>query len=127
MDSCSVPLTAQKRRRMSPQTKHREKVKKQKRLREEDTPTQKPGSKRKRTQEKLSQDELSENNLRIWEKMDEAACNTCPRTIKQFSSRRSVAFDAAQEKGRSQRSSSNLALYHFTYLVNVEVYIDVEP
>ena len=110
-----------------PQTKLREQVEKQKQLQEEGTPDQKPDTKRKRKQKKCSQDELSEYNLRIWEKMNGAASNTRPGTTKRSSSRRSLTSDATQETGRSQRSSGSLALYRFTHLANVEVYIHVDP
>ncbi|KAH8721551.1 hypothetical protein GQ44DRAFT_729729 [Phaeosphaeriaceae sp. PMI808] len=111
-----------------PQTKPPKQVEKRKRLREEDLPVQKkPGTEREWTQNKSSHDELSEANLRIWEKMNKAASNIRPGTVIQSSSGASAPLYATQETGQTPRSSGSFAFYRFTHLAKVGVYVHVKP
>ena len=72
-----------------------------------------------------SKDQLSEENLRELDKMDDN--NTRPGSIKRTSSRRSIAAPSEADSFRSQRSSNTTAHYRYKHLEDANLYIHVDP
>ena len=72
-----------------------------------------------------SKDKLSDENLRILDKMD--ANNTRPGSVKRTSSRRSIVAPSEADSFRSQRSSNTTAHYRYKHLEDANLYIHVDP
>ncbi|KAK1252521.1 hypothetical protein MKX08_003708 [Trichoderma sp. CBMAI-0020] len=73
----------------------------------------------------LSKDQLSENNLRIWNGEDLDAATNAP-TLKRTSSRCSIAPSKTATE-RTQRSSNAAAIYRHKNLAAVEMHMHAEP
>ena len=74
----------------------------------------------------LSKDQLSEENLRLFNGDMDGVPNR-PGSIKRTSSRRSIVEPSEAESFRSQRSSNTTAHYRYKHLKNADIYIHVDP
>ena len=74
----------------------------------------------------LRKDQLSENNLRVFNREMNSAANDIP-VLKRTSSRRSIAASSEGETIRSQRSSNTTASYRYKHLAAADVHIHTDP